>query len=163
MLTRNDIPMLEGDLTNQILVLRPDMLGKRWQLSKFQLVRALGGFGCSPTAIGSSVYTVSLVGEERCNYRRGDFLGIASQEQIDVALAEKGGELPLDPTDMCFLAIGKGYWGRAETLALAKKNCQGKAMIAFHCHIETQVNEMGYLTWPFGCPEPIEVWKKHTT
>lgn len=163
MLTRNDISMLEGNLIGRVVVLRPDVLGKRWQKTKFQLIKAHGGFGCDPEKLGTKVFGTCLADNEEVTYQRGDFLGFATEEQIEKALAEEGGELPLDPTDMCFLAIGKGYWGRAETLALAKKNCQGKAMIAFRCHVETQVNDIGYLTWPHGCPEPVEVWKKHTT
>lgn len=161
MFTKDQLAPLP-DVYEGVFVLRADKLGKRFQLPKFQLVQILGGFGCEPGNLGSKVSVRFLADDESCFYRRGDFLGVPSQQQIDEALADPREEAPLDPTDMVYLAAGQGAWGKAATLEEAKEKCNvagGEPSVAFYCHAETQVTDWGSIQWPRGMPEPQQVWE----
>ena len=154
---------LPDDYEGHVLVLHPDKLGARWQLPKFQLIECRGGFGCKPDKIGSKVFGTFLADGEDTQYRRGDFIGEASETMIADALADTRQAAPIDPTQRAFLVIGKNLsWGRADTLEAAKKNCRvnGMPIYGFHCHPETYLTDFGMLAWPKGCERPVEVWKR---
>lgn len=153
---------LPDQLTGKTLVLHADRLGKRWQRAKFQLVKAHGGFGCYPDKIGSKVYVEFIADGDESEYRRGDFIGEASAELIAEALADPEGELPLDPNDLCYLAIGRGTWGKGDTIEEAKKQCRkagSVATVVYRCHRETQCDGFS-IHWPAASPAAEEVWTK---
>jgi len=76
MLTRKDVLPLVGDLEGKILVLNSKVLRAPFRFRKFQLWKATGGFGCSPTAHGASVFATCLADGEKSRWNRGDFIGI---------------------------------------------------------------------------------------
>jgi hypothetical protein len=162
MFTREQLAPLPDDMTGHICVIAASCLGSRWQLPKFQLIRVTGGFGAVRGNLGSKVYGEHLADGEWRQLRSNDFIGVASQEQIDEAMADERGELPIDPANLGYLVIGKGLaFGKSKDLAEAKKLCRqnGKPMLAYHCHMETQLTDMGSLQWPHGAPEPKLVWE----
>ena len=65
------------NLTGRILVFRPTALAERYQQLDRRFL-AQGGFGCSPTAMGSAVYGVRLLDGEEARWERGDFMGFAA-------------------------------------------------------------------------------------
>ncbi len=160
MITKPQCLPFPSDMTDKVCVIRADALGARWQKPKFQLVRVTGGFGCKLENTGSKVFGTTIADGENWSGRRSDFIGEASPELISECLADLEGELPLDPTQMMYLAIGDGAWGKGDTLEAAKKVCKragGKPRIAYHCHVETWVGDFA-IHWPDGAPEPVRVW-----
>jgi hypothetical protein len=154
---------LPDDMTGTVCVLRPTALGKRWQLAKFQLVFISGGFGCKVASLGSKVFGHHLADDEDCQFTRQDFIGQATAELIEACMADTRSELPIDPTETCYMAIGTGMtYAKRETIGEAKaavKRLGGKTVVVFKCHPETYINDMASLTWPRAVPEPVEVWK----
>ena len=63
---------LPDDMTGKCCVLKPNALGKRWQLAKYQLVAVTGGFGCKVDSLGSKVFGHHLADEEDCQYTRSE-------------------------------------------------------------------------------------------
>lgn len=78
MLTRKskEVLPLVGDLEGKVLVLRGSILKKDYRKPEYQLWRATGGFGCSPTAIGRAVFATCLFDGENARWDRQEFIGI---------------------------------------------------------------------------------------
>ncbi len=160
------IPLdIQVDFTGKTLVLNKSKLGSRFQLSKFQIVKIDGGFGCKPDSLGGKVFGTHLGDNESTAYRRGDFIGEASPTLIEKALGDPHGELPVDPSARHFMAIGGGGWGTGETIEEAQRSCKqagGTASVVFDCHKETRISDMA-MVWPNGVGEPVTVWEKPQT
>ena len=54
----------EGDYEGRLIVMKPSSLKDRYKTPEFQLFYATGGFGCSPTKIGTQVAPSALKNEE---------------------------------------------------------------------------------------------------
>lgn len=70
------------DLEDKVLVLDPSKLKDQYKTPDFQLFIAKDGFGCSPTAIGRSVYGYFAKDDEYTSWQRSDFIGILKDEFI---------------------------------------------------------------------------------
>lgn len=80
--TKGVLPLQDQNLENKILVLNPELLKAEYRRPEFQLVKATGGFGCSPTAIGTAVFVKWLIDGDKTRWERYHFIGIASPELI---------------------------------------------------------------------------------
>lgn len=154
---------LEGDLSDKYVVVAPDRLKERLRFARNQIMLAKGGFGCSPTSLGSKVFGVDLNGDEDV-WRRNDLIGIASAELVERAKLDKSEAKPLDKTLRCYMAIGPGYFGKGETIAAALRNL-GKAMgrrsaprfpskkvSVYYVHPEAYINDFCQLVSPADVP-----------
>lgn len=68
------------DFKDKVMVLNPSILKDEYKTRDFQLIHCVGGFGCSPTARGRSVFGEFLKDGEKVEYHRTDFIGEAKAE-----------------------------------------------------------------------------------
>lgn len=82
------------DLENKVIVIRPESILPEYRGADRQLCIAVGGFGCSPTARGSAVFTVNLYTGKESRWERYDVLGMIKPECMpDWAKERLGGIL----------------------------------------------------------------------
>jgi len=72
----------DDDLNGKVVVIRPDVLRKEYQLATRQLKLCIGGFGSSPHSRGSACFCVDLYSGNSSRYERRDILGTVEQEQL---------------------------------------------------------------------------------
>ncbi len=81
--TKEDcLPLDNEDLENKILVLNPEVLKDEYKRPEYQICKAFGGFGCSPTARGRRVFVKCLYDSEEISWYREDFIGILKEELV---------------------------------------------------------------------------------
>lgn len=81
------------DYDGKVLVLDPTILKDEYKSPDYQLFRATGGFGCSPTARGRRVYGQFLKDGEETSFYRQDFLGVLKDEHLPDWAPEKLAEI----------------------------------------------------------------------
>lgn len=159
MLTANDPrvkPLGDVDYTGLILVVPASRLGERYQQPQFQLFKATGGFGCSPTASGRKVFGTELADGAECHRQRGDFIGYMDQADANAILAAKAQPKPIDVSLRCFMAVNlrEMFFHKADTIAEACKLARGKFgckhIKVFRVHPEAYVNDMCGISAPAG-------------
>jgi hypothetical protein len=148
----------------KVLVLPLNYLGARYRKPAYQLVKAMGGFGCEPDKLGAKVFCQHLADNDESTFRRNDFIGEASQELIDQIMNADREPMPVVPENLVFIAIGTGCtWGRGTTEKEArnqlKKAGGSSCIVIYQAHEFAYVNDMGGLSWPHGAPEPVEVYR----
>lgn len=146
---------LVGDLAGQYLVLSHLKLNRRYQMPRFQIFKATGGFGCKDGSLGSKVFGVFVADNEDGQYRRSDFIGVATKELIQQALADTTPVPSINPHERIYLLFtNDGYYEKGDTVneAMQRLRRVTKAQVrqAFHCHPESTVNEFGFLSYPSG-------------
>lgn len=73
------------DLTNRIVIIKPEFFDPKYRDEKYQLVKCIGGFGCDPNKTGNAIYVEEINDNpesyriERCNH---DILGFAKDSVI---------------------------------------------------------------------------------
>ena len=72
----------KDDLTNQVLVLRPEILRPEYRSAIYQIVLCVGSFGAQPNSRGSACYCVNLINKENMRYARSQVVGILKPESI---------------------------------------------------------------------------------
>lgn len=154
---------LEGNIEGKYVVIRPERLKERMRFARNQLLLAAGGFGCHESNSGSKVYGKHLDGEE-AQWRREDFIGIASKELVERAKVDKSEESPIDISLRVYMAVGPGFFAKAPTIAgalealgkrmLSRKKLRlgQKGVMVFECHPEAYINDMAMLVSPKGAP-----------
>lgn len=152
---------LVGDLTNQVLVLPHTKLNRRYQLPRFQLVKATGGFGCDPKALGSMVFGQFVADGEDAAYRRSDFIGIADAGLIGRAMGDPTPVKELDVNARTYLLITRnGTYESGDTVDQAMRRLRrltrSAVQYAYHVHPESRINDFGFISYPDGIP-PVEV------
>lgn len=76
------LPIDSQWLIGKILVLNVKHLDEHYHSVEHQLFVATNGAGCDPTALGTTVFCVSMDGEPH-NYNRQDFVAIVTPEQAN--------------------------------------------------------------------------------
>jgi hypothetical protein len=151
---------LVGDIKGQILVLNWGLLGRRFQMPRFQLVKAIGGFGCNDGSPGK-IFGASICDGEQDAYRRGNFIGIATDGLITAAMADNKPVEGIDIAIREYLLIARdGSTERGDTVEQARQRLRriSSAAIrgAYEVHPESKINDFGFITYPEGAP-PTEV------
>ena len=72
----------DDDLHGKIVVIRPGVLRKEYQLATRQLKLCIGGFGASPHSRGSACFCVYLYSGDSSRFERPDILGTLEPEQL---------------------------------------------------------------------------------
>lgn len=81
---------IEGvDLTGKIIVLKEGVLKAQYDSFENYFYRATGGFGCSPNALGSAVFTRSMADSMDERWARSDFAGWLTDEEYAELLKGK--------------------------------------------------------------------------
>lgn len=158
---------LEGDLVGKYLVIDPINLKERLRFARNQIFKVSGGFGCNASASGSAVFGAHLDGEE-ARWERYDFIGIASDELVERAKLDKSEEKPLDKSLRVYMAVGPGYFGKADSIVGALKRL-GEAMGrrrapklgdkgigVYRVHPEAYINDFCQIVNPAGPIEEIK-------
>jgi len=152
---------LVGDLTHQKLVLRYDKLNRRFQMPRFQIFHATGGFGCKEGSLSDIVYGIHIADGESAQWDRDDFIGIASDELVNRALEDTA---PVENIDLnqrvYFLVARDGSVETGDTIEQARRRLgritSADVALAYHAHPQSVITELGYISWPKGA-EPVEV------
>lgn len=157
---------LVGDLSGQTLVIAHDKLHRRYQLPRFQIFTASGGFGCQEHSLGRAVFGSHNADGEEARWNRSDFIGIATAELVARAMADLTPVEPINLAERAFLVVsadGNYIMGDTPTQAMERlrRITKAKVLQAFIAHPETQVNELGLMTWPEGAaPAEVKLKKK---
>lgn len=156
---------IEGDLTGRVLVIAHTHLKRRYQLPRFQLFKAHGGFGCKEGSLGSAVFGQYIADGEESRQRRNDFIGFADDELIKQALADTTPVEAIDLTKRVYLLVAKdGSMQIGDTVEQARQRLRlqtpAQVVGAFLAHPETTVTDMGFLAYPSGAvPQEIRIKK----
>jgi len=152
---------LEGDLTNKVLVLLHTKLNRRHQIPRFQLFKALGGFGCKERSLGRAVFGVHIADNEDARWNRSDFIGIAQDSLIKEAMEDTTPVKGIDLNARVYMVFTKdGTFSQGDTVDQAmtrlRRITKSAVSVAYHAHPESTINDFGYMSYPSGA-EPVEV------
>lgn len=152
---------LVGNLEKQRLVLAHTRLHRRYQLPRFQIFQATGGFGCQENSLGSAVFGIHLADGESARWNRNDFIGIASDELVNMALEDTTPVENLDIGARTYLVVAKdGSTATGDTIESArqrlKRITKSSVRVAYHAHPDSSIDNFGFLTYPAGAT-PSEV------
>ena len=83
-LTAKDCTVISymDDLNDKVIVIKPEVLRREYQVSTHQVKLCTGGFGASPNSRGSAVYCTDLYSGEHSRFERRDVLGIMNPDQM---------------------------------------------------------------------------------
>lgn len=152
---------LVGDLKNQRLVLAHNRLNRRYQMPRFQIFQATGGFGCQENSLGSAVFGIHIADGESARWNRNDFIGIADDDLVIRALEDTTPVENIDLDKRVYFLIAKdGSMETGDTIEQARQRLRritsAAVRVAYHAHPESVVTNFGFLSWPKGA-EPVEV------
>lgn len=71
-----------ADITNKVIVIKPEVLRPEHRISVNQLYLATGGNGTRGNARGSAVYCTNLYTKENVRFERHDVLGVIKSERL---------------------------------------------------------------------------------
>lgn len=159
---------LVGDITGRVIVLKHSRLHRRYQLPRFQLFKATGGFGCEPDKLGTSVFGLFLADEEDASFRRSDFIGVASPDLIAKAMSDTTPVKDIDLDEKVYLLIAKdGSHEVGETLDQARDRLKmvtkSPVKDAYRIHPETIITPFGLMSYPKGAEPTVVRIKKGVT
>ena len=83
-LTKADCTPLshEDDLNGKVVVIKPEVLRREYQMATNQIKLCTGGFGASPHSRGSACFCVDLYSGKEARFERQDILGTLEQSQL---------------------------------------------------------------------------------
>ncbi len=84
---------LGDDLTGKVVVISPKYLKEEYWSPENQLWLATGGFGCSPTASGSVIFSTCLIDDDENEWRRSHVIGALKDEYLPEWAREKINEI----------------------------------------------------------------------
>ena len=84
LLTKADCTPLshEDDLNDRVVVIKPEVLRREYQMATNQIKLCTGGFGASPNSRGSACFCVDLYSGKTNRFERRDILGTLEPEQL---------------------------------------------------------------------------------
>ena len=152
---------LVGDLTGQFLVLSHERLNRRYQMPRFQIFKATGGFGCKEGSLGRAVFGIHPADGEDARWSRSDFIGIASTQLVARAMQDMAPVPDIDLNERAyFLWAEDGSSAVGDTpdqaMQRLRRITSARLMQAFLTHPESHTNDFGFLVYPKGT-EPTEV------
>lgn len=76
----------EESIKGKVVIIDPEYFNEEFKDAKYQMVIALGGFGCVPGNIGNAVFILECTKDNPEEYRndRRYILGIASEDDVIV-------------------------------------------------------------------------------
>lgn len=151
---------LVGNISGKVVVLDWKVLNGRFQLPRFQLIKANGGFGCNEDSQGK-IFGVCIADSEDVELRRKHLIGIATDELISEAMADTRPVEQIDLELREYMLVAKdGSNARGQTIEQArqrlKRYTDAAVVVAYELHPESVLNEFGYISYPQGAP-PVEM------
>jgi hypothetical protein len=146
---------LVDNILGQFLVVDHTKLNRRYQMPRFQIFKATGGFGCQANSLGHTVFGEYIADSTPSKLHRYDFIGIALPELIARAMEDTTPVKSLDPKERCFFVLAKD--GSLETgdtphqaMQRLARITSSKLAVAFYAHPEATVNSYGFISYPEG-------------
>lgn len=154
-------PIASSNITNKIVVVNWRKLDRRFQQPRFQIFKPTGGSGCVTSMAGGKVFGRHVFDGEDGEFRRDDFLGIATPDLIAWAMTDN---TPTKPTDMTLreymLRARDGSEERGKTIEEARRRLSyitnSKVTEAWELHPASYINPFGLIVYPEGAP-PTQV------
>ena len=83
-LTKTDCTPIshEDNLNDKVVVIKPEVLRREYQMATNQIKLCTGGFGASPHSRGSACFCVDLYSGKEARFERQDILGTLKSEQL---------------------------------------------------------------------------------
>ena len=72
----------EDDLNGKVVVIKPEVLRREYQMATNQIKLCTGGFGAPPHSRGSACFCVDLYSGKEARFERQDILGTLKSEQL---------------------------------------------------------------------------------
>lgn len=88
-----------GDFEGKVVVINHKHLKEKYWAPENQLWIATGGFGCSSTAIGRTVYATCLIDDDRSRWSRHQVLGVIKDEYLPDWAKQKLEEMKAEQTN----------------------------------------------------------------
>ncbi len=146
---------LVSNILGKLLVVDHTKLKRRYQMPRFQIFKATGGFGCQANSLGSKVFGEYIADSSATYLFRYDFIGMASDELVKRAMEDTTPVKALDPKERCFFVMAKD--GSVETGNTVHQAMQrlhritnSKLLTAFYAHPEAYINPYGFISYPEG-------------
>lgn len=151
---------LVGNVKGHVLVLDWRLLRRRFQMPRFQLIKATGGFGCEEGSSGK-VFGASICDGEDGAYRRKDFIGLASIPLIEAAMSDTTPVQGIDLSLREYLLVARdGSTERGQSIEQARQRLRlissAAITVAYEVHPESYMTDFGFISYPEGAP-PTEV------
>lgn len=80
---------LEQNLTDKLLIVKPESLAPEYRRIERQLRLCTGGFGASPTSRGNAVFCKDLLSGKDSRFERYDILGVADIKKLPAWVSDK--------------------------------------------------------------------------
>lgn len=152
---------LVADVRGKNLVLRFNFLDRRFQMPRFQIVHATSGIGAESDQPNEIVIGIHIADNRSAVFRRNQFIGIASEALVVLAMEDTTPVRDLDPNDLVYFVMALD--GSTETgdtiqqvMARLERITSAKPRVCYQAHRDCSFNEYGYLHYPEGMP-PVEV------
>ena len=72
----------DDDLNNKVVVIKPDVLRREYQMGPYQLKLCTGGFGARPHSRGSACFCIDLRNGSSSRFERRDILGTIDRNDL---------------------------------------------------------------------------------
>ena len=84
LLTKADCATItcEDNLKGKVVVIKPEVLRREYQMATNQIKLCTGGFGASPHSRGSACFCVDLYSGQESRFERSDILGTLEADQL---------------------------------------------------------------------------------
>lgn len=113
---------IKSDYDGQIVAVKAGVLAPEYRAASHQLHIATGGFGCSPTSRGRTVYCKNIYDGKDSAFHRGDIIGVVLPERIPQWAQEKIAKLRTDEKPSVMDEIKQSKQGTRERPAKQKNS-----------------------------------------
>jgi hypothetical protein len=154
-------PIVSQNLKGQFVVVNWRRLDRRFQQPRFQIFKPTGGTGCLTFMDGGKVFGRHVFDGEDGEFRRTDFLGLASEELIKLAMADITPTTPIDLSLREYMLRARdGSEERGKSIEDARRRLSyitNSAVVeAWELHPDSYINPFGLIVYPEGAP-PTQV------
>jgi hypothetical protein len=80
---------LPDDITNKIVIIDAKCLSPEYQQAKYQLFKAVSGFGCHRANQGTAVIGYHLADKEHTRWERYELIGVANRKLLALLKQEQ--------------------------------------------------------------------------
>lgn len=155
------VHIVSQDLKGKFVVVNWRRLDRRFQQPRFQIFKPTGGTGCLTFMGGGKVFGRHVFDGEDGEFRRADFLGIATEALVAQAMADTTPTKQIDLTLREYMLRARdGSEERGKTIEDARRRLSyitnSAVMEAWELHPDSYINPFGLIVYPDGAP-PTQV------
>lgn len=154
-------PIVSHNLMGKFVVVNWRKLDRRFQQPRFQIFKPTGGTGCITSMQGGKVFGRHVFDGGDGEFKRDDFLGLASEALIRAAMADTTPTVPIDLSLREYMIRARdGSEERGKTIEEARRRLSyitsSKVTEAWELHPDSYINPFGLIVYPEGAP-PTQV------